>query len=130
MDETLDVPEITEACWGILGVDPKSVMCASARMVVKRKGAAAPGGAALHACCPTTCSSRWARTLSDASGEECRPQSSALARGFVFSAVPPARARAEEKPGKVALAGRRPRPWGEFDLPPNHGVDAEPYFEH
>ena len=42
MDETLDVPEITEACWGILGVDPDSVMCASARMVVKRKGDTAP----------------------------------------------------------------------------------------
>jgi len=42
MDETLDVPEITEACWGILNVAPESVMCASARMVVKRKGAAAP----------------------------------------------------------------------------------------
>jgi uncharacterized Fe-S cluster-containing radical SAM superfamily protein len=42
MDETLDVPEITEACWDILGVRPESVMCASSRMVVKRKGAAAP----------------------------------------------------------------------------------------
>lgn len=42
MDETLDVPEITEACWGILGVAPESVMCASSRMVVKRKGAAKP----------------------------------------------------------------------------------------
>jgi len=29
-------------CWGILGVDPNDVMCASSRMVVKRKGAAAP----------------------------------------------------------------------------------------
>ena len=42
MDETLDVPEITEACWGILGIAPSSVMCASERMVVKRKGAAYP----------------------------------------------------------------------------------------
>lgn len=40
LDETADVPEITEACWGILGVAPGSVMCATARMVVKRKGAA------------------------------------------------------------------------------------------
>src|SRR5579875_2540048 len=40
MDATLDVPEITEACWGILHVDPSSVMCASSRMVVKRKGEA------------------------------------------------------------------------------------------
>jgi len=37
-----DVPEITEACWGILHKDPKDVMCASSRMVVKRKGASAP----------------------------------------------------------------------------------------
>jgi Radical SAM superfamily/4Fe-4S single cluster domain len=42
MDETADVPEITEACWTILGKSPSAVMCASSRMVVKRKGAAAP----------------------------------------------------------------------------------------
>ncbi len=42
MDETAEVPEITEACWGILGKSPASVMCASSRMVVKRKGAARP----------------------------------------------------------------------------------------
>ncbi|HEY1299867.1 MAG TPA: radical SAM protein [Stellaceae bacterium] len=42
MDAAADVPEITEACWGILGKSPQSVMCASARMVVKRKGAAHP----------------------------------------------------------------------------------------
>jgi uncharacterized Fe-S cluster-containing radical SAM superfamily protein len=42
MDATRDVPEITTACWGILHKSPGSVMCASARMVVKRKGAPAP----------------------------------------------------------------------------------------
>ena len=42
MDEGIDVPEITEACWGILGKSPDSVMCASSRMVVKRKGAERP----------------------------------------------------------------------------------------
>jgi uncharacterized radical SAM superfamily Fe-S cluster-containing enzyme len=42
MDVDADVPEITEACWGILGISPESVMCASSRMVVKRKGAYAP----------------------------------------------------------------------------------------
>ncbi|WP_309139720.1 radical SAM protein [Siccirubricoccus sp. G192] len=42
MDATADVPEITEACWGILGKSPDSLMCASARMVVKRRGAARP----------------------------------------------------------------------------------------
>ncbi|MGH7117271.1 MAG: radical SAM protein [Stellaceae bacterium] len=42
MDAAAEVPEITEACWGILGKSPESVMCATARMVVKRKGAARP----------------------------------------------------------------------------------------
>ncbi len=40
MDETADVPEITTACWEILDVSPDAMMCASARMVVKHKGAA------------------------------------------------------------------------------------------
>jgi len=39
MDPEADVPEITEACWGILGKSPNDVMCASSRMVVKFKGA-------------------------------------------------------------------------------------------
>ena len=38
MDAQLDVPEITTACWGILHKTPSDVMCASSRMVVKRKG--------------------------------------------------------------------------------------------
>jgi uncharacterized Fe-S cluster-containing radical SAM superfamily protein len=42
MDARVDVPEITTACWGILKKSPDSVMCASARMVVKRKGAERP----------------------------------------------------------------------------------------
>ncbi|HYZ31768.1 MAG TPA: radical SAM protein [Crenalkalicoccus sp.] len=42
MDATADVPEITTACWGILGKSPEALMCASARMVVKRRGAARP----------------------------------------------------------------------------------------
>jgi hypothetical protein len=42
MDEGADVPEITEACWGILGKSPDDVMCASSRMVVKFKGASRP----------------------------------------------------------------------------------------
>jgi uncharacterized Fe-S cluster-containing radical SAM superfamily protein len=42
MDAAAEVPEITEACWGILGKSPESVMCAASRMVVKRKGAAQP----------------------------------------------------------------------------------------
>ncbi len=42
MDEAAPVPEITTECWKILGKDPRDVMCASSRMVVKRKGAPAP----------------------------------------------------------------------------------------
>ena len=39
MDESVEVPEITTACWGILDKSPDAVMCASSRMVVKRRGA-------------------------------------------------------------------------------------------
>jgi len=42
MDARVDVPEITTACWEILGKSPSDVMCATSRMVLKRKGAAAP----------------------------------------------------------------------------------------
>jgi len=42
MDAKADVPEITTACWGILRKSPDSLMCASARMVVKRRGAERP----------------------------------------------------------------------------------------
>jgi len=38
MDITVDVPEITTSCWEILSVRPETQMCASSRMVVKRKG--------------------------------------------------------------------------------------------
>lgn len=37
-----DVPEITERCWDFLGKSPDAVMCASSRMIVKRKGADKP----------------------------------------------------------------------------------------
>jgi len=47
MDEMVDVPEITTACWGILGVSPEDIMCSNARMVVRRKGA---GRATVLAC--------------------------------------------------------------------------------
>ena len=42
MDEMADVPEITTACWGILDVSPDAMMCATSRMVVKRRGASSP----------------------------------------------------------------------------------------
>ena len=37
-----DPPEITEACWSILNKRPDDVMCASSRMVVRRKDAISP----------------------------------------------------------------------------------------
>jgi uncharacterized Fe-S cluster-containing radical SAM superfamily protein len=36
------VPEVTSACWEKLDVDPSSLMCASSRKVLKRKGASRP----------------------------------------------------------------------------------------
>ena len=42
MDEQAEVPEITTDCWDILKVHPDSMMCATSRMVVKRKGADKP----------------------------------------------------------------------------------------
>lgn len=38
MDEQVDVPEITVACWSILDIHPDTMMCATSRMVVRRKG--------------------------------------------------------------------------------------------
>ena len=37
-----DPPEISEACWDILGKDPTEMMCATSRMLVKRSGANEP----------------------------------------------------------------------------------------
>jgi len=42
MDAAKDVAEITTACWDILHKNPNDIMCATSRMVVKRKGAAQP----------------------------------------------------------------------------------------
>jgi pyruvate-formate lyase-activating enzyme len=42
MDAAADVPEISDACWGILDVAPSAMMCATSRMVVKRKGETRP----------------------------------------------------------------------------------------
>lgn len=46
MDANADISEITDACWSILSVDPANMMCATSRMVVKRKGEDAPSVAA------------------------------------------------------------------------------------
>jgi hypothetical protein len=42
MDARIDVPEITVDCWELLNKQPDELMCASSRMIVKRRGAAAP----------------------------------------------------------------------------------------
>jgi uncharacterized Fe-S cluster-containing radical SAM superfamily protein len=46
MDAGRDVPEISDSCWTILNVAPASIMCASSRMVVKRRGEPSPRVAA------------------------------------------------------------------------------------
>ena len=42
MDTNRDVPEITTECWGILNKSPDQQMCATERMIVKRKGSDKP----------------------------------------------------------------------------------------
>lgn len=42
MDERADVPEISDSCWNVLNVAPADMMCATSRMVVKRRGADKP----------------------------------------------------------------------------------------
>ena len=66
MDAASDVPEITEACWSILGKSPESVMCSSSRMVIKRKDMAYP---VVVACTLLPYDPRFelGRTLADAS---------------------------------------------------------------
>ncbi len=65
MDESAEVPEITTACWGILNKSPEAMMCASSRMVVRRKGA---DEAAVLACTllPYTPEFELGRTLAEA----------------------------------------------------------------
>ena len=42
MDEKVDTPEITTACWNLLGKNPDDMMCSSSRMVVKKKTSQKP----------------------------------------------------------------------------------------
>lgn len=67
MDEGLDVPEITDQCWSILGISPDAMMCATSRMVVKRKGAERP---VIMPCTLLPYDERFemGQTLADASG--------------------------------------------------------------
>lgn len=46
MDAAADAPEISTGCWDILGKRPADMMCATSRMVVKRKGEPSPRVAA------------------------------------------------------------------------------------
>lgn len=68
MDEAADIAEITTACWDILGVDPGAIMCASSRMVVKRKGESEPRVAACTLL-PYAPEFDLGSTLAEASGE-------------------------------------------------------------
>ena len=67
MDAAVDVPEITTACWGILHKSPDSVMCASSRMVIKRKGEDHPSVVACTLL-PYDAQFELGRTLAEASG--------------------------------------------------------------
>ena len=42
MEENAATPEITTDCWNLLGVHPNDLMCASSRMIVKRRNAKRP----------------------------------------------------------------------------------------
>ncbi|AZU03021.1 radical SAM domain-containing protein [Glycocaulis alkaliphilus] len=42
MDPAGSPPEITVDCWGILNKNPADIMCASSRMIIKRRGAQKP----------------------------------------------------------------------------------------
>ncbi|MEM9988471.1 MAG: radical SAM protein [Pseudomonadota bacterium] len=82
-----DPPEITTACWDILGKTPKDIMCSSARMVVKRKNAAAPvvlactllayddrfelGGSLKEASTPVSLNHKWCATFCVLGGSSC-----------------------------------------------------------
>jgi uncharacterized Fe-S cluster-containing radical SAM superfamily protein len=67
MDESLDVPEISTGCWDILGASPAAQMCATSRMVVRRKGEATPK---VLACTLIAYDAQFemGKTLKDASG--------------------------------------------------------------
>ncbi|WP_031551476.1 radical SAM protein [Parvularcula oceani] len=82
-----DPPEITTACWGILGKKPEDIMCASSRMVVRRKGAEAPvvlsctliayderfemGGTLKEAARPVALNHPWCATFCVLGGASC-----------------------------------------------------------
>ena len=68
MDASADTPEVSMDCWDLLGVRPDDMMCASSRMVIKRKGAQAPE----VVCCtllPYAATSGMAQRLADSMGD-------------------------------------------------------------
>jgi hypothetical protein len=67
MDPHADVPELSADSWGLYGASPDSVMCSHSRMVIKRKGAAAP---AVVACTllPNDKAFELGRSLAEATG--------------------------------------------------------------
>jgi hypothetical protein len=68
MDRQRDTPEISQACWDLLEVSPAAMMCATSRMVVKRRGAPNP---TVVACTLTSDDRQFelGSTLADAQGE-------------------------------------------------------------
>ncbi len=84
MTPLADPPKITQACWGILDMSPDDVMCASARMVTKRRGAIGP---TVLACTLLPYDARFelGRTLVEASRDV--PLAHPIARHSAFSAA-------------------------------------------
>ena len=68
MDASADTPEISADCWDRLGVRPEDMMCASSRMVIRRKGAVAPDVVACTLL-PYTAAHRLSSRLADSLGE-------------------------------------------------------------
>jgi uncharacterized Fe-S cluster-containing radical SAM superfamily protein len=68
MDPRAQVPEISTACWALLGKRPDDLMCATSRMVVHRRGAEVP---AVLACTllPYDARFEFGARLADALGE-------------------------------------------------------------
>ena len=68
MDVSADTPEISVDCWDLLGVRPQDMMCASSRMVIRRKGAVAPEVVSCTLL-PYAAASRLGSRLADSLGE-------------------------------------------------------------
>lgn len=67
MEMKTDLPEISTACWSILGKKPSDMMCATSRMVVKRRGHSQPSVVACTLL-PYETAFELGQTLAEASG--------------------------------------------------------------